>query len=72
MSIIMSIGIKYFKRLLNKKGQGIVEFALLCSFCAAIALFARDAGFSEAFNESLDKSFTLVQKVFCEENSDKE
>ena len=56
MSIIMSIGIKYFKRLLNKKGQGIVEFALLCSFCAAIALFARDAGFSEAFNESLDKS----------------
>ena len=48
--------IKSLKRLLNKKGQGIVEFALLCAFCAAIGLFARDVGFSEAFHESLESS----------------
>ena len=53
---IMSNTIKKLKRPLNGKGQGIVEFALLCAFCAAIGLFARDAGFSEAFNEALDKS----------------
>ena len=53
---IMSDIIKSLKQLFNKKGQGIVEFALLCAFCAAIGLFARDAGFSEAFDSSLEKS----------------
>ena len=56
MSTIVSELVNYLKRLLNKKGQGIVEFALLCAFCAAIGLFARDAGFSEAFKESFENS----------------
>lgn len=45
-----------FKRLLNEKGQGIVEFGLLCAFCAAISIAARDMGFADAFRDSLDKS----------------
>ena len=56
MSTIVSELVNYLKRLLNKKGQGIVEFALLCAFCAAIGLFARDAGFAEVFKESFENS----------------
>ena len=56
MAVIMSEFIENLKRLNNKKGQGIVEFSLLCAFCAAIAIFMRDAGFSEAFNGALEKS----------------
>lgn len=56
MTGIMLESICFVKRRFNKKGQGIVEFALLCAFCAAIGLFVRDAGFSEAFYDSLDKS----------------
>ena len=39
--------------IVNKKGQGIVEFALLCAFCVGIGLAAREAGLGEA----LDKAF---------------
>lgn len=56
MAGIMSIIIENLKRMLNKKGQGIVEFALVCAFCAVISLFIRGVGFSEAFSEALDKS----------------
>lgn len=56
MTAVMSEFVKYLKRLLREKGQGIVEFALLCAFCAALGLFIRDVGFSEAFNESLENS----------------
>ena len=56
MAGIVSGFIENLKWLKNKKGQGIVEFALLCAFCGAIAIFMRDAGFSEAFNGALEKS----------------
>ena len=56
MNGVLSDIIKHLKRLINEKGQGIVEFALLCAFCAAIGLFVRDTGFSEAFHESLENS----------------
>ena len=56
MADILLAIIENLKRMLNKKGQGIVEFALLCAFCAVISLFIRGVGFSEAFSEALDKS----------------
>ena len=28
--------VKYLKRLINEKGQGIVEFGLVCAVCAAV------------------------------------
>ena len=44
---------------LNKKGQGIVEFALILAFCAGIGIAAREAGFSEA----LDAAFAGTGEV---------
>lgn len=56
MVSIMSEIIKDLKLILNKKGQGLVEFGLVCAFCAALGIFIRGVGFSEAFNVALDKS----------------
>lgn len=56
MVSIMSEIIKDLKLVLNKKGQGLVEFGLLCAFCAALGIFIRGVSFSEAFNVALDKS----------------
>ena len=44
---------------LNKKGQGIVEFALILAFCVGIGLAAREAGLGEA----LDKAFAGTGEV---------
>ena len=41
------------KCLLTQKGQGLVEFALILAFCAAIAWAARETGFSEAIGALL-------------------
>ncbi len=43
------------KCFLNEKAQGIVEFALVCAFCAAIGLYAHDVGFSKGIKESFDQ-----------------
>ena len=56
MNGIMSERINGLKQQIKNKGQGVVEFALLCAFCAAIGIFVRDVDFSGAFEESLDKS----------------
>lgn len=56
MNGIMSERINGLKQQIKNKGQGVVEFALLCAFCAAIGIFASDVDFSGAFEESLDKS----------------
>lgn len=56
MNGIMSERINGLKPQIKNKGQGVVEFALLCAFCAAIGIFASDVDFSGAFEESLDKS----------------
>lgn len=52
MSGIITEFYKKAKRMLNEKGQDIVEFALLCAFCVGIALVIRDSGFSGAIKES--------------------
>ena len=41
------------KSLLTQKGQGLVEFALVLAFCAAIVWAARETGFSEAISALL-------------------
>ena len=56
MNGTMSERINGLKQQIKNKGQGVVEFALLCAFCAAIGIFASDVDFSGAFEESLDKS----------------
>ena len=37
-------------KFLNKKGQGIVEFALILAFCVGIGIAAREAGLAEALD----------------------
>ncbi len=44
---------------LNKKGQGIVEFALVLAFCAGIGMAAREAGLAE----TLDAAFAGTSGV---------
>ncbi len=44
---------------LNKKGQGIVEFALVLAFCVGIGMAAREAGLAEA----LDAAFAGTSDV---------
>lgn len=39
--------------LLSKKGQGLVEFALILAFCAGIGLAGREAGFGKAIDALL-------------------
>ena len=43
------------KRLLTQKGQGLVEFALILAFCAAIAWAANEVGFGDAISSLLDR-----------------
>lgn len=56
MNGIMSARLNGLKQRIKNKGQGIVEFALLCAFCAVIGIFIRDVDLSGAFDESIDKS----------------
>ena len=56
MTVMITQIIIKLKRLLNERGQGIVEFGLLCAFCAAIGIAARDVGFADVFRDSLDRS----------------
>ena len=43
-----------WKRLLTQKGQGLVEFALILAFCAAIGWAASEAGFGDAISALID------------------
>ncbi len=46
---------KKTKCFFHEKGQGLVEFALVLSFCAAIGMYASDGGFSRGIKEAFDK-----------------
>ena len=56
MNGIMSDIIVRLKRLLNEKAQGIVEFALLCAVCAALAIIMIETDITGAFESSLESS----------------
>ena len=56
MNGIMSDIINSLKRLLNEKAQGIVEFAMLCAVCAALAIIMIETDITGAFESSLESS----------------
>ena len=56
MNGIMADSINRIKRLLNEKAQGIVEFALLCAVCAALAIIMIETDITGAFESSLESS----------------
>ena len=55
MTAIVKILHQGMKRLFNKKGQGLVEFALILAFCVGVGLAARDAGLLDAFSDSFNQ-----------------
>ena len=62
--------VRKLKRLLNEKGQGLVEFGLLCAFCVALGIAMRDVGFAEAIDKSLDKSKPELLSAAIEQKDD--
>ena len=48
----------FFKFIKNNKGQGLVEFALVCAFCVAVGLAAREAGLLDALSDSYNEQQT--------------
>ncbi len=43
----------------NRKGQGLVEFALLCAFCVGVGLFARDVGLVDVLSDAYSSSDSI-------------
>ena len=57
---------KYINSLLQKvksseKGQGMVEYALIIAFVAAIAIFALNSGLRDAVSGAFDNASTMVE-----------
>ena len=57
------------KRLLNKKGQGLVEFALILAFCLGIGFVARNAGLLDAFTASLNQGVFAFLNIDVDEST---
>ena len=60
--------IKYINDLLQKiksseKGQGMVEYALIIAFVAAIAIFALNNGLREAVSNAFENASTMVEEA---------
>ena len=55
MSGIIAKMYQDMKRLLNKKGQGLVELALIFAFCVGVGMVARDSGILDALNDSFNQ-----------------
>ncbi|MBO5604557.1 MAG: hypothetical protein J5915_04150, partial [Acidaminococcaceae bacterium] len=51
----LTVFLKFIK---NNKGQGLVEFALVCAFCVAVGLAAREAGLLDALSDSYNEQQT--------------
>lgn len=57
------------KRLLNKKGQGLVEFALILAFCVGVGLAARDAGLLDSFSDSFNQGVLAYLNIGVDEST---
>ena len=69
MTDIVKILHQGIKRLFNKKGQGLVEFALILAFCVGIGLFARDTGMLDAFSESFNQGILAFLNTDVDEKT---
>ena len=59
---------KYIQKLINKlkvseKGQGMVEYALIIAFVAAIAIFALNGGLKTAVSSAFDRASEQIQSA---------
>ena len=60
--------LQYIQKLINKlkvseKGQGMVEYALIIAFVAAIAIFALNGGLKTAVNSAFDQAKSGVESA---------
>ena len=60
--------IKYMQKLIDKlkvseKGQGMVEYALIIAFVAAIAIFALNGGLKNAVSSAFDRASEQIQSA---------
>ena len=59
---------KYINKLIKKlkaseKGQGMVEYALIIAFVAAIAIFALNNGLKDAVKGAFDNASSMVNSA---------
>lgn len=60
--------IKYIQKLMDKlkkseKGQGMVEYALIIAFVAAIAIYVLNNGLGTAVRQSFDNASSMIQSA---------
>ena len=58
MSGIIKLFYQDMKRLLNEKGQGLVEFAIILVFCLGIGFVVRDSGLLNTLNDYFNQGLT--------------
>ena len=66
--------IKYIQKLIDKiksseKGQGMVEYALIIAFVAAIAIFALNGGLKQAVSSAFDNAASQVSNAIEKANT---
>ncbi len=56
---------KFMEKYLGKKGQGMIEYALIIAFVVGIAatVFTKDSGLSKAINDTFDKATTTLNDL---------
>jgi len=60
--------IKYIQKLMDKlkkseKGQGMVEYALIIAFVAAIAIYVLNNGLGNAVRDSFNNASSMIQSA---------
>ncbi|MBE8953771.1 MAG: Flp family type IVb pilin [Quinella sp. 1Q7] len=63
--------IKYIQKLIDKlkkseKGQGMVEYALIIAFVAAIAIYVLNNGLKAAVKDSFDNASAMISSANAE------